>query len=116
LITLLHRLGLEYHKPEIIGRNLDEEKQKAFIALYENLLNSLATGEAVLFADAVHPAHAARPVGGTGAARGEARDRANKRAPAHQHSRRDRSRDRADPNDRGRIRRRLIDDQAVGID
>jgi transposase len=63
LIALLHRLGLEYHKPEIIGRKLDEEKQKAFIALYENLLNSLGTDEAVLFADAVHPTHAARPVG-----------------------------------------------------
>jgi transposase len=41
LIALLHRLGLEYHKPEIIGRKLDEEKQKAFIEAYENLLNSL---------------------------------------------------------------------------
>lgn len=34
LIALLHRLGLEYHKPEIIPRKLDEEKQKAFIALW----------------------------------------------------------------------------------
>jgi transposase len=63
LIALLHRLGLEYHKPEVIGRNLDTEKQKAFIAAYENLLNSLGTDEAVLFGDAVHPTHAARPVG-----------------------------------------------------
>jgi transposase len=63
LIKLLHRLGLEYQKPEVIGRNLDESKQKAFIAAYENLLNSLGADEAVLFADAVHPTHAARPVG-----------------------------------------------------
>ncbi len=69
LIALLHRLGLEYHKPAIIPRNPriksggDEAKQEAFIALYENLLNSLAPDEAVLFADAVHPTHAARAVG-----------------------------------------------------
>jgi hypothetical protein len=63
LIALLHRLGLEYHKPEIIGRKLDEEKQQAFIEAYENLLNSLGPDEAVLFADAVRPTHATRPVG-----------------------------------------------------
>src|SRR5665213_1448615 len=55
LIALLHRLGLEYHKPNVIPRKLDEEKQKAFIESYEKLLNSLGDDEAVLFADAVHP-------------------------------------------------------------
>jgi len=63
LIALLHRLGLEYHRPNVIPRKLNEEKQRAFIASYEKLLNSLADDEAVLFADAVHPTHAARPVG-----------------------------------------------------
>jgi transposase len=63
LIALLHRLGLEYHKPNVIPRKLDEEKQKAFIESYEKLLNSLGDNEAVLFADAVHPTHAVRPVG-----------------------------------------------------
>ena len=63
LIALLHRLGLEYHKPEVIPRKLDEAKQAAFIAGYEKLLNSLGDDEVVLFADAVHPTHAARPVG-----------------------------------------------------
>ena len=63
LIALLHRLGLEYHKPNVIPRQLDEKKQGAFIASYENLMNSLGSDEAVLFADAVHPTHAARPVG-----------------------------------------------------
>jgi transposase len=63
VIALLHRLGLEYHKPEVIPRKLDEDKQKAFISSYEKLLNSLAEDEAVLFGDAVHPTHAARPVG-----------------------------------------------------
>ena len=63
LIALLHRLGLEYHKPEVIGRKLNTEKQQAFIEHYENLLNSLGPDEAVVFGDAVHPTHAARPVG-----------------------------------------------------
>src|SRR5450432_764103 len=63
LIALLHRLGLEYHKPNVIPRKLNEDKQKAFIENYEKLLNSLGDDEAVLFADAVHPTHAARPVG-----------------------------------------------------
>jgi transposase len=63
LIALLHRLGLEYHKPEVISRKLDPETQKAFIASYEKLLNSLPDDEVVLFGDAVHPTHAARPVG-----------------------------------------------------
>lgn len=63
LIALLHRLGLQYSKPETIGRKLDAEKQKAFIEAYERLLNSLGPDEAVLFVDAVHPTHAARPVG-----------------------------------------------------
>lgn len=63
LVALLHRLGLEYHKPELIGRKLDAEKQQAFIDGYEKLLNSLGSGEAVVFVDAVHPTHAARPVG-----------------------------------------------------
>src|SRR5271167_2307134 len=63
LIALLHRLGLEYHKPEVISRKLNEKTQKAFIASYENLLNSKGENEVVLFGDAVHPTHAARPVG-----------------------------------------------------
>jgi len=63
LIALLHRLRLEYHKPDIIPRKLNKEKQQAFIESYDNLLNSLADNEVVLFADAVHPTHAARPAG-----------------------------------------------------
>ena len=48
LIALLHRLGLEYHKPDVIPRKLDEEKQKAFIESYDKLLNSLGDNEAVV--------------------------------------------------------------------
>jgi transposase len=28
VIALLHRLGLEYHKPEVIPRKLDEDKRR----------------------------------------------------------------------------------------
>src|SRR5659263_539853 len=63
LVALLHRLGLEYHTPDVIPRKLDVETQKAFIESYNNLLNSLPDNEAVLFVDAVHPTHAAQPVG-----------------------------------------------------
>jgi hypothetical protein len=47
----------------VIPRKLNTETQQAFIASYEKLLNSLGDDEAVLFADAVHPTHAARPAG-----------------------------------------------------
>jgi transposase len=63
LIALLHRLELEYHKPDLIPSKLNKEKQESFIAEYDNLLNSLADNEAVLFVDAVHPTHAVRPAG-----------------------------------------------------
>lgn len=63
LIALLHRLGMEHRKPKAISRKLDPAKQAAFIAHYEALLNQLSTDEAVMFADAVHPTHAARAVG-----------------------------------------------------
>lgn len=63
LIALLHRLGLEYRRPKAVSRKLDEAKQQAFIEAYEALLNTLSDDEAVMFADAVHPTHAVRPVG-----------------------------------------------------
>ena len=63
LIALLHRLGMEHRKPEVVSRKLDPVKQAAFIKAYEDLLNHMADDEAVLFGDAVHPTHAVRPVG-----------------------------------------------------
>jgi transposase len=63
LIALLHRLGMEHRKPSAVSRKLDPDKQAQFIQSYENLLNQIGDDEAVLFADAVHPTHAVRPVG-----------------------------------------------------
>ena len=63
LVVLLHRLGYNYRKPEVIPRKLDEEKQKAFISEYEKTLNSLDDKDVVLFVDAVHPTHQVRPAG-----------------------------------------------------
>lgn len=63
LIALLHRLGMEHRKPKAISRKLDPAKQEAFIKAYNALLNQLSADEAVVFADAVHPTHAVRPVG-----------------------------------------------------
>ena len=67
LVTLLHRLGMEHRKPQAVSQKLDVVKQKAFIEAYETLMNTLPTDEAVMFADAVHPTHAVRPVGCWGA-------------------------------------------------
>jgi hypothetical protein len=63
LTALLHRLGLEYHKPDVVARKLDVAKQKDFTESYDRLLNFLGDDEAVLFVDAVHPTHAGGPVG-----------------------------------------------------
>jgi hypothetical protein len=54
---------MEHRKPKTVSRKLDPEKQAAFIKAYEALLNHLDADEVVLFADAVHPTHAVRPVG-----------------------------------------------------
>jgi transposase len=63
LIALLHRLDMEHRKPKAISRKLDPAKQAAFIKEYEALMNRIEADEAVVFADAVHPTHAVRPVG-----------------------------------------------------
>jgi hypothetical protein len=54
---------MEHRKPKAVSRKLDPAKQAAFIKTYEDQLNQLAADEAVIFADAVHPTHAVRPVG-----------------------------------------------------
>ena len=63
LIALLHRLGFDYRKPREAPRHLNEAKQKAFIAGYEKLLNTMDMDEAVVFVDAVHPTHQVHAAG-----------------------------------------------------
>jgi transposase len=63
LIALLHRLGFVHRKPMALSSRMDPDKQRDFITAYENLLNHLPDDEMVMFADAVHPVHGARPVG-----------------------------------------------------
>ena len=63
LSKLLHRLDIDYRRPKVIGRKLDPATQQAFIEAYDDLLNNMGDDEAVLFADAVHPTHEARPAG-----------------------------------------------------
>jgi transposase len=63
LIALLHRLGFVHRKPMALSSKMDPDKQRQFIAAYESLLNQLPDDEMVMFADAVHPVHGARPVG-----------------------------------------------------
>jgi hypothetical protein len=54
---------MEHCKPKAISRKLDPVKQASFIKAYHALMNQLSADEAVIFADAVHPTHAVRPVG-----------------------------------------------------
>jgi transposase len=63
LIALLHRLGFVHRKPAALSSRMDPQQQRRFIASYESLLNHLPADEMVMFADAVHPVHGARPVG-----------------------------------------------------
>lgn len=63
LIALLHRLRFVHRKPTALSPKMDPQQQRRFIAAYENLLNHLPADEMVMFADAVHPVHGARPVG-----------------------------------------------------
>ena len=63
LLALLGRLELSYNKPEEVPRKIEPQEQKRFVRHYESLLNGLFPDEAVMFADAVHPTHAARRAG-----------------------------------------------------
>ncbi len=91
LIALLHRLGLEYHKPEVISRKLDPKNAEG---VYRELRRPVEfqgrrRGRDIRGRGASHPRGAAR--GLLGPEGTEARDRTDERARAHQHPRRDRS-------------------------
>jgi len=63
-LKLLARLGFEYRKPKGPPRVAPAERQAAFIDRYERLLTELGAGEAVYFADAVHPEYQTKPAYG----------------------------------------------------
>ena len=88
LIALLHRLGLEYHKPEVIGRSSDAEKQQAFIAELREAAERARPrrSRAVRGCGASNPCRAAGwLLGAQGRPSGH---RTNERAPASQYPRR----------------------------
>jgi transposase len=60
----LGRNGYSYHKPAVAPAKADAEKQKAFIAQYEELKKNMPEGEKIVFMDSVHPTHQMRPTCG----------------------------------------------------
>ena len=56
----MHRLDLEWRKPEGLPARDDVAAQEAFVAAYERLLIELAPDEMLYVADAVHPEYQSR--------------------------------------------------------
>ena len=63
LIKLMNRIGFDWKKPESVPDRIDLETQQKFIDAHEDLRNSLGPDEAVVYVDAIHPTHQAKPVG-----------------------------------------------------
>ena len=63
LIKLMNRIGFDWKKPESVPDKIDVETQQKFIDAHEDLRNSLGPDEAVVYVDAVHPTHQAKPAG-----------------------------------------------------
>ena len=63
LIKLMNRIGFEWKKPEPVPARTDVEAQQRFIDAHEDLRNSLGPDEAIVYVDAVHPTHQAKPAG-----------------------------------------------------
>ncbi|MCP4009772.1 MAG: IS630 family transposase [Proteobacteria bacterium] len=63
-IKLMARLGFVYKKPKLLPLAADEDGQRDFIIQYNRLCNALMDDEAIVFGDAVHPEHQARPAHG----------------------------------------------------
>jgi transposase len=52
---LLNRLGFVYKKPKHVPGKFDSEKQKTFVAEYEQLLKTKGKNDPIYFVDATHP-------------------------------------------------------------
>lgn len=61
LVITLHRLGFVYKKLKQVPAKADEEKQKAFVSLYNELKKNLKSAEKIYFTDGVHPQHNSKP-------------------------------------------------------
>jgi transposase len=63
IIKLMNRIGFDWKKPVAVASKIDVETQQKFIDAHEDLRNSLGPDEAVVYVDAVHPTHQAKPAG-----------------------------------------------------
>ena len=63
LIKLMNRIGFDWKKPESVPSKIDAAVQQRFIDAHEDLRNSLGPDETIVYVDAVHPTHQAKPAG-----------------------------------------------------
>src|SRR5208337_3574720 len=63
LIKLMNRIGFDWKKPEPVPSKIDAAVQQRFIDAHEDLRNSLNADETIVYVDAVHPTHQAKPAG-----------------------------------------------------
>lgn len=61
---LITRHDFTFHQPHGVPAKANPEEQKAFIAEYESVMNSLGEHDQVVFMDGAHPTHAVRFVRG----------------------------------------------------
>jgi transposase len=60
MTSWLKSKGFVYKKPKGRPFKADRQKQEAFIAFYEDLMNTSAENEPILFGDSVHPTQASK--------------------------------------------------------
>ena len=63
LINLMSRIDFDWKKPESVPDRIDAAVQQRFIDAHEDLRNSLEADETIVYVDAVHPTHQAKPAG-----------------------------------------------------
>jgi transposase len=64
MTDLITRNGFTFHQPAGRPAKADSQAQKAFVAEYESVMNTLGDEDQVVFLDGVHPTHAVRFVRG----------------------------------------------------
>lgn len=61
MARLLHRLGFSYKKTKQVPGKADPDKQRSFLAEYENIKRSMDKTDELYFTDASHPQHNSMP-------------------------------------------------------